>query len=75
MAVVISLVCGVTGDELLRSIVETRVHLDLSRVAVDFPWITFGTVILTAVRFCVAARLLPAVRASRLDPVGAMWWL
>jgi putative ABC transport system permease protein len=72
VAIVLSLVLALVGHRFLENYVEAQVDSDLTTSLFQFSVTPAIGVVLVAVVICVAASILPAWRAARLDPVTAM---
>ena len=72
IAIVASLIGSVLINGIVRNIVESRLRTDLSASVFRFsPWEMLFVIVCSAL-ICTLASILPAWRASRLDPVVAM---
>lgn len=72
VSVSISWILGKIGDSFLRSHVEGQINESLNNGLFHFGFLPIVLVTILAVFICVVASLIPAIRASRLDPVVAM---
>lgn len=72
VSVSISWILGKIGDSILRSHVEGQINESLNNGLFHFGLLPIVLVTILAVLICVVASLIPAIRASRLDPVVAM---
>lgn len=72
ISVSLSWLLGKIGDGFLRSHVESQVNENLNDGLFHFGVIPIILVTLLAITICIVASLIPAIRASRLDPVVAM---
>lgn len=72
MSICISWILAKIGDRFLRSHVEGRLNESLNDGLFHFGLQPTVLITILAVLICVVASLIPAIRASRLDPVIAM---
>lgn len=72
VSVVISRIFGKVGDSFLRNHIEGQFNESLNSGLFHFGFVPILLVTTLAVLVCIVASLIPAIRASRLDPVVAM---
>ncbi|MCA9125516.1 MAG: ABC transporter permease [Planctomycetales bacterium] len=72
IAIVTSLAAAWIGHGMIRQYVESRLNTDIASTLFQFSMWPMLAVICVSVFVCVLASILPAWRASRLDPIVAM---
>ena len=72
LAVLLSLAIGKFGQGYLRQYLEVRINQSISGDLISFSPASIAIAILAAMIVCSLASVVPAWRASRLDPVVAM---
>lgn len=72
IAVAVSLLLSVAGQQLLRLYVESRTRTDVLGELFSFSALAVLATVVAAIVVCSVASVLPAWRAARLDPVVAM---
>jgi len=72
VSIALSTLIAVLGDWIVKMYVEGRVQQSISGRMFQFSATAGVAIVIVAVLLCMAASLIPAIRASRMDPIVAM---